>query len=206
MSSARAHHPASARQNLWNAFQGGGQRAARQEPDVDGAFWTLGTAGAPRCSAVRRRCWRAFARIGPTEFSGMPSCLRDLAVVQILAGDKAGPPRPRASGRFSSIRSTSSAVAIASASPRAVVSRPPRWARAWPSSASRWRLDHLLDADPPRHHRQVRRQRAGPLEPAEHGVIVVDDLQEDLGGDVLDVGGMTGRCCGHATRGGSHGR
>lgn len=28
-----------------------------------------------RCSAVRRRCFRALARMGPTEFSGMPSCL-----------------------------------------------------------------------------------------------------------------------------------
>ncbi len=27
------------------------------------------------CSAARRNCWRAFARMGPTEFSGIPSCL-----------------------------------------------------------------------------------------------------------------------------------
>ena len=28
-----------------------------------------------RCSAIRLRLRRALARIGPTEFSGMPSCL-----------------------------------------------------------------------------------------------------------------------------------
>jgi hypothetical protein len=48
-------------------------------------------------------------------------------------------------------------------------------------------LDQLLDADPARHDRQVGRQRAGALEAAEHAVVVVDEGQEDLRGDVLDV-------------------
>ncbi len=36
--------------------------------------------------------------------------------------------------------------------------------------------------------RQVGRQRTVPFELAEHLVIVVDDLKEDVGGDVLDIG------------------
>ena len=47
--------------------------------------------------------------------------------------------------------------------------------------------DQLLDRDPTRDDRQVGRQRADPLEPLEDRVIIVHDLQQDLGGDILDV-------------------
>ena len=47
--------------------------------------------------------------------------------------------------------------------------------------------DQFLHSGPPRNHRQVCRQRADPLEPTEYPVIVVHDLEQDFGGDVLDV-------------------
>jgi hypothetical protein len=49
-------------------------------------------------------------------------------------------------------------------------------------------LDRLLDADAPGDDREVRRQRAGPLESPEDAVIVIDDTQEDIGGNIFDVG------------------
>ena len=49
-------------------------------------------------------------------------------------------------------------------------------------------LDDLLDADPPRDHRQVGRQRADSLVPAEDVIVVIDDPEQDLGGDVFHVG------------------
>ena len=48
--------------------------------------------------------------------------------------------------------------------------------------------DDLLDRDPPRDDRQVRRQRTVPLETPEDAVVPLDDPEQDLGADVLDVG------------------
>ena len=49
-------------------------------------------------------------------------------------------------------------------------------------------LDDRANADPPADDGQIRRQRAVALEGAQNFVIVVNDLQKDVGGDVLDVG------------------
>ncbi len=49
-------------------------------------------------------------------------------------------------------------------------------------------LDHLLDTGPAGHDRQVSRQRAAPLEPSQNAIIIINDGQEDLGGNVLDIG------------------
>ena len=77
---------------------------------------------------------------------------------------------------------------MASTSPDASLTMVSRWALAWPELGLALPLDHLLDADPPGDHRQVGRQRADALVTPEDVVVVVDDLKQDLGGDILHVG------------------
>jgi hypothetical protein len=47
--------------------------------------------------------------------------------------------------------------------------------------------DQFLDADATGDHRQIGGQGAGPLEPAEYPIVIVDDLQQDLRRDIFDV-------------------
>ncbi len=88
-----------------------------------------------------------------------------------------------------SIRSTSSTEAIGSASS---VSSSLGGRGAVGADVAQFGLavafDDFLDADPTGDDRQVGRQRTLPLEPSQDGVLVVDDPQQDLGGDVLDIG------------------
>ena len=78
---------------------------------------------------------------------------------------------------------------MASAGPADSSSTMERWALEVAELGLAVPLDHFLDADPPRHDRQIGRQRAGTAEAAEGAVIVIDESEEDLGGDVFDVGG-----------------
>ncbi len=48
-------------------------------------------------------------------------------------------------------------------------------------------LDHFLHANPTCNNGEIGRQRAFPSESAEDIIILVDDLQENLGGDILNV-------------------